>query len=43
MLGDNRATLAIHGKALVGYSDMGNNLNLVKQVLDQLSGFESAR
>ena len=43
MLADNRATLAIHGKALVGYSDMGNNLNLVKQALDQLSGFESAR
>ena len=42
-LANNKATLAIHGKALVGHSDMGNNLNLVKQALDQLSGFESAR
>ena len=42
-LANNKATLAIHGKALVGHSDMGNNLKLVKQVLGQLSGFEAAR
>ena len=42
-LANNKATLAIHGKALVGHSDMGNNLNLIKRVLGELSGFETAR
>jgi uncharacterized protein (DUF1499 family) len=39
-LAPNRSTLAIHGRALVGQSDMGNNLRLTKEILNALQEFE---
>ena len=39
-LGIVKSTLAIHGRALVGQSDMGNNLKLTKQILRALAKFE---
>lgn len=39
-LASGRSTLAIHGRALVGQSDMGNNLKLTKQILRALAKFE---
>ncbi len=35
-LGPNRSSLAVHAKALVGKSDFGNNLDLVRQTLESL-------
>ncbi len=39
-LGDNKSTLAIHAKAQVGTSDLGNNLKRIRAWLEMVSQYE---